>query len=117
MVGVEPHPHTDIDRRVRLPHRGGNAAPEREVKTDPAATTLNQLDRDNPNLISGDVPEYVTALKSENGPGIQVRGSAGLIYTLLGHYLIDELRVWAFPWYSAPELGDPVRAPGGSHKW
>jgi len=87
------------------------------VKTDPAATTLNQLDRDNSNLISGDVPECVAALKSGNGPEIQVPGSPGLIYTLLGHYLIDELRVWAFPWYSAPELGDPVGAPGGSRKW
>ena len=117
MVRVEPRPHADIDRRVRLPHRGGNAAPEREVKTDPAATTLNQLDRGTSNLISGDVPECVAALESGNGPEIQVHGGPGLIYTLPGHYPIDELRVWALPWYSAPELGDPVRAPGGSRKW
>ena len=85
------------------------------MKTDPAATTLNQLDRGTSNLISGDVPECVAALG--NGPEIQVYGSPGLTYTLLGHYLIDELRVWAFPWDGAPELGDPVRTPGGSHEW
>ena len=75
------------------------------MKTDPAATTLNQLDRGNSNLISGDVAECVAALKSGNGPEIQVHGSPGLIYTLLRHYLIDELRVRVFRWDSAPELG------------
>ena len=72
MVRVESHPHANIDGRVRVPHRGGNAAPEREVKTDPASRTLTQLDRDHSTLISGDVPENRTALNSENGPEILV---------------------------------------------
>ena len=87
------------------------------MKTGPAATTLSQLDRGTSSLIGRDVPECVAALESGNGPEIQVYGSPGLTYTLLGHYLIDELRVWAFPWDGAPELGDPVRTPGGSHEW
>ena len=136
-----------------------------------AARTLRQLDRDHATLISGDVPEHSTPPKSENGPQIQVHGSPGPICTLLGHYLVEELRVWILPWYAAPasassghgtiplgaeadrrhgpqdrghdrhlrasrrdrawfaqcdepepkrnwaELGDPVRGPGGSHKW
>ena len=68
------------------------------MKADPAATTLNQLDRGNSNLISGDVAECVAALKSGNGPEIQVHGGPGLIYPLPGHHLIDELSVRAFPW-------------------
>jgi len=68
------------------------------VKTDPASRTLTQLDRDHFTLIRGDVPEYVTALKIQNEPEIQVHGSSGRIHTLLGHYLIDELRVWINPW-------------------
>jgi len=136
-----------------------------------AARTLRQLDRDHATLISGNVPEHGTPPKSENGPQIQVHGSPGPICTLLGHYLVEELRVWILPWYAAPasassatarsrsgpkltggtvpktevtidtyerageigpgspecdepepkrnwvELGDPVRGPGGSHKW
>jgi dihydrofolate reductase len=62
-----------------------------------ASTTLDRLDWDNSTLIPGDVPEYVGALKREDGPEIQVHGSPGLIQTLLRHDLIDELRVWTFP--------------------
>jgi len=68
------------------------------VKTGPAATTLSQLDRGTSSLIGRDVPECVAALESGNGPEIQVHGGPGLIYTLPGHYLIDELSVRAFPW-------------------
>jgi dihydrofolate reductase len=48
-------------------------------------------------LIEGDVAEYVTRLKEEDGPEIQVHGSPGLIQTLLEHDLIDEYRMWIFP--------------------
>ena len=48
-------------------------------------------------LIEGDVPEGVRALKEEDGPELQVHGSANLIQTLLEHRLIDEFRVWTFP--------------------
>jgi dihydrofolate reductase len=62
-----------------------------------ASTTLDRLEWNNSVLISGDVPDYVRRLKSEDGPEIQVHGSPGLIQTLLQHDLIDELRVWIFP--------------------
>jgi dihydrofolate reductase len=62
-----------------------------------ASTTLERLDWNNSTLISGDVAEYVSALKREDGPEIQVHGSPGLLQTLLAHDLIDELRVWTFP--------------------
>jgi dihydrofolate reductase len=62
-----------------------------------ASTTLKQVEWNNSTLISGDVAEYVAALKSQDGPEIQVHGSPGLIQTLLRHDLIDEFRMWIFP--------------------
>jgi dihydrofolate reductase len=62
-----------------------------------ASTTLEQVEWNNSTLITGDVAEYVAALKRQNGPEIQVHGSVGLIQTLLEHDLIDEFRLWIFP--------------------
>jgi dihydrofolate reductase len=62
-----------------------------------ASTTLKQLDWNNSTLITGDVADYVRALKAEDGPEIQVHGSPGLIQTLLEHDLIDQYRMWIFP--------------------
>jgi dihydrofolate reductase len=62
-----------------------------------ASTTLERVDWNNSTLIAGDVAEYVEALKSQDGPEIQVHGSPGLIQTLLRHDLIDQFRLWIFP--------------------
>jgi dihydrofolate reductase len=62
-----------------------------------ASRTLKEADWNNSTLITGDVAEYVSALKSQDGPEIQVHGSPGLIQTLLEHELIDEFRMWIFP--------------------
>jgi dihydrofolate reductase len=62
-----------------------------------ASTTLDRVEWNNSVLITGDVAEYVAALKGEDGPEIQVHGSPGLIQTLLQHDLIDRFRLWIFP--------------------
>jgi dihydrofolate reductase len=62
-----------------------------------ASTTLDSVEWNNSVLITGDVAEYVAALKGEDGPEIQVHGSPGLIQTLLRHDLIDQFRLWIFP--------------------
>jgi dihydrofolate reductase len=62
-----------------------------------ASTTLKKVEWENSNLIEGKVPEAVRALKHEDGPELQVHGSANLIQTLLEHGLIDEFRLWVFP--------------------
>ncbi len=62
-----------------------------------ASTTRNELEWENSKLIEGDVPARVRAIKEEDGPELQVHGSANLIQTLLEHGLIDEFRLWIFP--------------------
>jgi dihydrofolate reductase len=48
-------------------------------------------------LIEGDAAEGLAGLKAEDGPELQVHGSANLIQTLLRHNLVDEFRLWVFP--------------------
>jgi dihydrofolate reductase len=62
-----------------------------------ASTTRTELEWQNSKLIEGEVPDGVGALKQQDGPELQVHGSANLIQTLLEHGLIDEFRLWIFP--------------------
>jgi dihydrofolate reductase len=62
-----------------------------------ASTKLDRVEWNNSTLITGDVADYVAALKGQDGTEIQVHGSVGLIQTLLRHDLIDEYRLWIFP--------------------
>jgi dihydrofolate reductase len=62
-----------------------------------ASTTLERAEWNNTTLITGDVADYVAALKREDGAEIQVHGSPGLIQTLLAQDLVDEFRMWIFP--------------------
>jgi dihydrofolate reductase len=48
-------------------------------------------------LIEGDAAQGIAALKAEDGPELQVHGSANLIQTLLRHNLVDQFRLWIFP--------------------
>jgi dihydrofolate reductase len=48
-------------------------------------------------LVEGDAADGLAALKAEDGPELQVHGSANLIQTLLRHNLVDEYRLWVFP--------------------
>jgi dihydrofolate reductase len=62
-----------------------------------ASTTRKDLEWENSKLIEGEVSEGIRALKDEDGPELQVHGSANLIQTLLEHGLVDEFRLWIFP--------------------
>ena len=48
-------------------------------------------------LIEGDVADGVARLKQENGPQLQVHGSANLLQTLQRHELVDRYRLLVFP--------------------
>ena len=62
-----------------------------------ASRTLRSVDWNNSTLISGDVGTYVSELKKQSGPEIQVHGSGDLLQTLLKNDLVDEFQVWTFP--------------------
>jgi dihydrofolate reductase len=80
-----------------------------------ASTTRKELEWENSKLIEGGVPEGVRALKEQDGPELQVHGSANLIQTLLDHVLIDEFRLWIFPLVlgKGKRLFDGGTAPAG----
>jgi dihydrofolate reductase len=73
------------------------AEPLNKANKHVASTTLTELEWENSKLIEGDVPDGVRALKHQDGPELQVHGSANLLQTLLEHELIDEFRLWTFP--------------------
>lgn len=62
-----------------------------------ASRSLNKLDWVNSKIIEGDVVAGVKALKAENGPDLQVHGSANFLQSLIGAGLVDEHSVWIFP--------------------
>jgi dihydrofolate reductase len=55
------------------------------------------LEWSNSILIEGDAAEGLAALKKEDGPELQVHGSANLIQSLLRNNIVDEYRLWVFP--------------------
>lgn len=56
-----------------------------------------KLDWDKSVLLQGDVVEEIRKLKAQDGPDLQVYGSANLIQTLLKHDLVDALWLKIFP--------------------
>ena len=62
-----------------------------------ASRTLKNVEWNNSTLIKSDVPNYVSELKTQSGPEIQVHGSGDLIQTLLRNDLVDEFNLWTFP--------------------
>jgi dihydrofolate reductase len=62
-----------------------------------ASTTLESPDWQNTTVLRGDVRDSVSQLKQEDGRAITVNGSAGLVRSLLGAGLIDELRLFLHP--------------------
>ena len=62
-----------------------------------ASRSPRNLEWSNSVLIEGDAAEGLAALKREDGPELQVHGSANLIQTLLRNNLVDQYRLWVFP--------------------
>ena len=73
------------------------AAPLNRATKYVASASRIPLAWENSVLLEGDVPEAVRALKAQDGPELQVHGSADLIQTLLAHGLVDEVRLFIMP--------------------
>ncbi len=67
----------------------------------------------NSQAFSGDVEKEIAALKSTDGPLLQVHGSQHLIQTLHAAGLIDEYRLWVFPVVlgTGKKLFEPTKNP------
>jgi dihydrofolate reductase len=62
------------------------------------STTLDKAEWKNSTLIKSNVPQEVTRLKQQPGPGIiSVTGSGRLAETLMKHNLVDEYVLWINP--------------------
>ena len=81
------------------PHATDNpgAKPLNDATKYVASRSRPTLEWDKSVLIEGDAAEGIAALKKEDGPELQVHGSANLLQTLLRHNLVDEFRLWVFP--------------------
>src|SRR5215213_5863529 len=73
------------------------AAPLNNATKYVASTTLKSVEWQNSQLLEGPLADAVNAVKAQDGPEIQVQGSADLIQSLHADGLIDELNVWTFP--------------------
>ncbi len=62
-----------------------------------ASTTLERHEWRKTVILEGDVEDAVQQLKQEDGPDLQVHGSANFIQTLLEYDLVDELWLKIFP--------------------
>jgi dihydrofolate reductase len=67
-----------------------------------ASRSRPTLEWNNSVLIEEDAAERIAALKNEDGPELQVHGSADLIQTLLRHGLVDQYRLKIFPLVLGP---------------
>jgi dihydrofolate reductase len=61
------------------------------------STTLEKVEWNNSQLITGDVAQAVAKLKQQPGQDILIAGSAALVQTLMQHNLIDEYRLLVYP--------------------
>jgi len=59
--------------------------------------SLDQLDWENSQHISGDVVDEVRRLKASDGPALHIWGSSELLQTLIAADLVDEYRMWVVP--------------------
>lgn len=75
------------------------AKPLNDATKHVASRTLSPSDLtwQDSHLIEGDVLDGVRALKAQDGPELQVHGSADLLQTLIRGGVIDEFRIWIFP--------------------
>jgi len=62
-----------------------------------ASNTLTKHEWNKSIFLSGDVAKKIKELKQQDGPELQVHGSANFIQTLLAHDLVDEFWLKIFP--------------------
>lgn len=118
VAGRRPSAVWASDLRILFKVLALRARPVRRPLEQPAqARRLDDAERTlewNAKVIEGDVAEEVGRLKVEDGGDIVMYGSTNLMYTLMRHDLIDEYRIWVYPWCWGP-AGRTQGPPPGQH--
>jgi dihydrofolate reductase len=91
------------------------AKPMNDATKHVASRTLTSFEWQNSVLIEGDVVEALSELKQQDGPELQVHGSANLLQTLIPTNIIDEYHLKTFPVVvgSGKRLFDEGTVPAG----
>lgn len=79
------------------PHHPEEGAAINNANKYVASTTLTRHGWQNTHFLNGDVVAAIKNLKQQEGPELQVHGSANFIQTLLAHDLVDEFWLKIFP--------------------
>src|SRR5688572_1011044 len=79
------------------PHHDDEGAGINKATKYVASNTLKAHEWQKSVFLSGDVAKEVKKLKQQDGPELQVHGSANFIQTLLEHDLVDEFWLKIFP--------------------
>jgi dihydrofolate reductase len=79
------------------PNAEGGDNPINEATKYVASNTLNSHEWKKTVFLKGNVADAIKQLKRQDGPDLQVHGSANFIQTLLEHDLVDEFWLKIFP--------------------
>jgi dihydrofolate reductase len=79
------------------PHQDAGENPINQATKYIASNTMTSHEWSKSIFLSGDVVGEIKKLKQEEGPELQVHGSATLIQTLMAHDLVDEFWLKIFP--------------------
>lgn len=79
------------------PHQEEEGAAINNATKYVASDTLTEHEWQKSVFLNGDVVEEINKLRQQDGPDLQVHGSATLIQTLLAHDLVDEFWLKIFP--------------------
>ena len=79
------------------PHYEGGTNPINEATKYVASNTLTTHEWSKSVFLKGNVVDEIKKLKEQDGPNLQVHGSANFIQTLLEHDLVDEFWLKIFP--------------------
>lgn len=79
------------------PHHPEEGAAINNARKYVASNTLTRHEWQNTTFLNGNVVDEIRKLKQQEGPELQVHGSANFIQTLLAHDLVDEFWIKIFP--------------------